>query len=248
MAMSQPQELNRCPQRGQGDQRGHLGPWGRVQLHDCRGDDAQRAFRADEKVAQVVAGVVFAQTGQAVPNLALRCHHFQAQAQVARIAKTHHLRTTRVGAQIAANGATALRGQAERKQQPGRFAHGLQVLQHAACIHGNRQVIGVELAHRVHPAQADHHLLARGVGRGADHHAGIAALGHHAHSRCDAGFDDGRHLLCRTRAHHRQGFAALAATPVQLIGAEVAVYQHMGWPQQGAQCLQECAMRHCGHS
>ena len=36
------------------------------------GDDAERALAADEQVAQVVAGVVLAQAGQAVPDLALR--------------------------------------------------------------------------------------------------------------------------------------------------------------------------------
>ena len=41
-----------------------------VQHQGRRGDDAERAFRADEEVAQVVAGVVLAQAGQAVPDLA----------------------------------------------------------------------------------------------------------------------------------------------------------------------------------
>ena len=44
----------------------------RIQLQRRRGDDAERAFAADEQVAQVVAGVVLAQAAQAVPDLALR--------------------------------------------------------------------------------------------------------------------------------------------------------------------------------
>ena len=52
----------------------------RKQLEYRRGDDAERAFGADEQVAQVVAGVVLAQAAQAVPDLALRRDDFQAQA------------------------------------------------------------------------------------------------------------------------------------------------------------------------
>ena len=80
VAMGQAQKLHCRFQRGQGDQCGHLGPWCGVELHDRRGDDAQRAFGPDKQVAQVVAGIVLAQAGQAIPYLALRCHHFQPQA------------------------------------------------------------------------------------------------------------------------------------------------------------------------
>ena len=80
----------------------------REQLQARRRDHPERALGADEQVAQVVAGVVLAQALEAVPHLALRRDHFEAQAQVARIAVAHHLRAACVGAQVAANGAAAL--------------------------------------------------------------------------------------------------------------------------------------------
>ena len=59
-------------ERRAGRERGQLRRGQRMQLQRRRGDDAQRAFAADEQVAQVVAGVVLAQPAQAVPDLALR--------------------------------------------------------------------------------------------------------------------------------------------------------------------------------
>ena len=70
----------------------------RIELHRRGGDDAQRAFAADEQVAQVVAGVVLAQARQALPDLALRRDHFQPQAQLARVAVAHHLGAAGIGA------------------------------------------------------------------------------------------------------------------------------------------------------
>ena len=61
VTVRQPQQCQRLWQRrhrGPGRQPGR-GQW--VELERGRGDDAQRALRADQQVAQVVAGVVFAQ-------------------------------------------------------------------------------------------------------------------------------------------------------------------------------------------
>ena len=92
-----------------------LGRRHREQLERGGGDDAQRAFAADEQIAQVVAGVVLAQATQALPDLALGRHHLQAQAQLAGIAVAQHRRAAGIGGQVAADGATALGRQAERE-------------------------------------------------------------------------------------------------------------------------------------
>ena len=52
----------------------------REKLQRRRGDDAERAFRADEEIAQVVAGVVLLQGAQAVPHLPVGRHHLEPQA------------------------------------------------------------------------------------------------------------------------------------------------------------------------
>jgi hypothetical protein len=51
-----------------GDDGGRLLHRARKQLEHRRRDDAERAFRADEKVSQVVAGVVLLQGPEAVPD------------------------------------------------------------------------------------------------------------------------------------------------------------------------------------
>ena len=78
---------------------------------------AERAFAADQQVAQVVAGVVLAQRREAVPDLALGGHDLEAEAQLARVAVAQHLRAAGVGGEVAADRAAALGGQAEREQQ-----------------------------------------------------------------------------------------------------------------------------------
>ena len=116
------QVLLRQTEQGHGFvHRGNSGPGGQascrqgVELERGGGDDAQRAFAADVEVAQVIAGIVFAQARQAVPDLAGGGHHFEAQAEVACIAVAQHLRAAGVGGQVAAQGAAAFCGQTERK-------------------------------------------------------------------------------------------------------------------------------------
>ena len=86
-----------------------------IKLHGGGRDDAQRAFRANEQIDQIVTRVVLAQARKAVPHVALRIDHFKSQTQVARVTKTHDLCAARVGAQVAADGATAFSRQAQRE-------------------------------------------------------------------------------------------------------------------------------------
>jgi len=121
----QSEQIERRRQRRHGRPGGQRGGGARVELHGRGGDDAQRAFAADEQVAQVVAGVVLAQARQAVPDLALRGDHLQAQAQLARVAIAQHLRAAGIGAQVAAQHAAAFGAQAERVQQARVLCRGL---------------------------------------------------------------------------------------------------------------------------
>ena len=199
----------------------------RVELERCGGDDAQRAFAADEQVAQVIAGVVLAQAGQAVPDVPLRRDHFKAQTQVARVAVAHHLRAARVGCQVTADGAAAFGGQTERKQKAGLFRSFLQGLQNTAGVHRHGHVGRVDVSHRIHALQAQHHLPARAIGNRADHQPGIATLGDDAHAGCYTGLHDGRYLLRAAGPRHGQRLAARTFAPVLFIGCQVAANQHM---------------------
>ena len=227
-ACAQAEQRHALFQRAGGGQRGARGRRPRLQLQRGRGDDAQRAFAADEQVAQVVAGVVLAQARQAVPHLAVGGHHLQAQAQLARIAVAQHLGAAGIGGQVAADGATALGGQAQRQQQPGVGRGLLQRLQHAAGLGGERQVGAVDGAHAVQARQAEQHLRAAGIGHAAADQAGVAALRHHAGAVRGAGPQHGSHLRGVGRAHHGQRTAAEALAPVQLPGRQVAIARARG--------------------
>ncbi len=56
------------------------------QLQNGGGDDAERPFRAEKELLQVVAGVVLAQSAQAVPDPAVRQHYLQPEHKLASIA------------------------------------------------------------------------------------------------------------------------------------------------------------------
>ena len=219
--------------------RGEVGGGLGVELHRRGGDDAERAFAADEKVAQVVARVVLAQALEAVPHLALRRDDFEAQAQVARVAVAHHLCAARIGAQVAADGATAFGCEAQGEEHASLLGLVLQVLQDAARFHSHGQVVGVHVAHRVHACEAQHDLRAAVIGRRAHGKARVAALGHDGGARCRAGLDHGGHFLRVGGAHHGQGLAAHAAAPVLFPGGQVAFVEHMGGADDGAQGVEQ---------
>ena len=108
----QPEQINRCLHRRQRHPSRAAAARLGVELERSSGDNAQRAFAAHKQVAQIVARVVFAQAAQIAPDFALRRNYLQPQTQLARIAIAQHLRAARIGGQVAAYGATALRGHA----------------------------------------------------------------------------------------------------------------------------------------
>jgi hypothetical protein len=224
----------------QGGQRGRRL---RAELQRGGGDHAQRALAADEQVAQVVAGVVLAQARQAVPDLALRRHDLQPQAQPACVAEAQHLGAAGVGRQVAADRAAALGRQAEREAQPVPGCRLLHRLQHAAGLGHQGQVVGVDGADAVQARQAQQQLRAAGVGHAAADHAGVAALRHDGHAVLGAGAHDRRHLGRAARPHDRQRAAVPAASPVGLPGVEVAVDEQVRHADRVAQRVQQRGRR-----
>ena len=138
---------------------------------------AERAFAADQEVAQVVAGVVLAQARQAVPDAPLGGDDLEAEALLARVAVADDLRAAGVGREVAADRAAALGGEAEREQQAALGRSFLHALQHAAGLGDERQVGGVDAANAVQPRRRQHHLASAGVGHRAADEPGVAALG-----------------------------------------------------------------------
>src|SRR5882672_7674201 len=110
------QQIERAIRTLQGGDRGGAGPGKGKELQDRRGDHPERAFRADEELLEIVAGVVLAQAAQAIPYLARGKHDLQAQDELARVAIAQHPRAPRVGRQVAADFAAALGSETQWKK------------------------------------------------------------------------------------------------------------------------------------
>ena len=83
----------------------------RKELDHRGGNDAERAFGADEQLFEVVTGIVLAQAAQAVPDFARGQHDLQTERQFTSVAVTQHLYAAGIGRQIAADLATAFGGE-----------------------------------------------------------------------------------------------------------------------------------------
>ena len=233
------EQQDRRLERRQGRQRGEHRRRPRLQLHRRRGDDAERAFAADHQVAQVVAGVVLAQPREAVPDLAGGRHHLEAEALLAGVAVAQHLGAAGVGGEVAADGAAALGAEAEGEQQAGAGRRLLGVLQDAAGLDRHRHVRGIDAAHPVEPGQAQHQLLAAGVGHRTSDQPGVAALGDDGRAVLGAQLHHLRHLGRAAGPDDCQRLAAPALAPVDLPLPEVVPGQHVAGADDAAQPLEQ---------
>src|SRR5256885_17085008 len=91
------------------------------ELQDRRRDYAERSFGTDEKLLQVIAGVVLAQAAQALPYLSGGQHDLEPQRELASIAVAQHRSAARIGGKIAADFATAFGRKAQREKAPPLF-------------------------------------------------------------------------------------------------------------------------------
>ncbi len=108
------QKLQRGGGRGHGGKGGDRDIGFGKQFQGRRGDHAQGAFRADEHLLEVVAAIVLVQDAHHLQHRAVGQHHFQAQHQGAGHAIAHDMGAAGIGGDVAANGATAFRRQADR--------------------------------------------------------------------------------------------------------------------------------------
>ena len=92
----------------------------RHQPQHRRGDDAERAFGADEQVFQVVAGIVLLELVEIVEDAAVGQHHFEPERMRARDAVGDRGGAAGIGGKVAADGAGALRRQQLRIEPVGR--------------------------------------------------------------------------------------------------------------------------------
>ena len=224
-------------------------PRQRKKLEDRRGDDAERAFGADEQLFQVVAGIILAQSAQAVPHLAARQHHFQPERQFAGVAVAQDLHAARVGRQVAADLAAAFGGQRQREQPAGRRRRFLDFLQDAARFDRDRVVSRIDRANRVHPRQAEEDRAPCQVRNAGAAVARVAALGHDRRTGLSARAHHGRDLGSASRTHDAQCLAAVASPPVAQVRRHVAVRgEHMPGADDRRQRLDQIPVFHSFNS
>ena len=202
--------FHRDPGRGRGAGQRH-------QLEHGGGDDAQRAFGAYEQLLEVIAGVVLAQSAQRRVDAAIGQHGFDAQRQVAHVAVAQHRGAAGVGREIAADLARAFGTYAQREQAPRVFGRGARSLQRHAGLQRHRVVDDIDFLHLVHAAQIEHHGVANGIGHGAAHQRGVAALGHDRHVVLEAQRQHFADLLRVRRQHDGQ---RLAVVQLAVVGGE----------------------------
>ena len=178
------------------------------------GNDAERSFRADKQLLEVVTGIVLAQSAQPVPDAPVGQHDFQAEDLVARGAVAQHIDAAGVGREVAADLAAALGGKRKREQPAcvgGRFLHRGQ---HAACLDGHRVIQGIELADPAHARKREHDLAPGPARHRAAGKAGIAALRHERDALARAERDHAGDFGGAGRAYHALGGSRVLPAPV----------------------------------
>ena len=163
----------------------------RKELQHRRGDDAERAFRADEQVLEIVAGVVLLELVEAVHHGAVRQHHFDAEREIARDAVSERAGAAGIGRKIAADGGAAFAAERERKQPVGGGGGGLRIRQHHAGLAGHGARSRIDLADLVEPREREDDLVAAFVRDRAADHAGVAALRHDRGAGLGGELEDG---------------------------------------------------------
>ena len=170
------EELERRFRRRHADEGGLDRARARHQPQHRRGDDAERAFGADEQVLQIVAGVVLLQLVEIVEHAAVGQHHFEAERMRARDAVGERRGAAGIGRKIAADGAGAFRRQQLRIEPVDRGGGLARPLQGDAGLAGDGVRDGIDLADAVEAVERQHDLAV--LRRLAADQAGIAALRH----------------------------------------------------------------------
>ena len=120
--------------------------------HGAR-DDAERAFRADEQLAQIIAGIVLGHAVQRRQHGAIGQHGLDAQHIVTGDAMADHADAAGIGGDIAADLAGAAGTQIDRQQEAGGFGDKLRHLERRSGQKGHGAGGNVDLLDAGHALQ-----------------------------------------------------------------------------------------------
>ena len=211
-----PEQIDRGLHRGDRGPRGldRLRP--RHEAQHRRGDDAERAFRADEQVREVVAGVVLLQLVEVVEDAAVGQHHFEAERMRARDAVRQRRSAAGVGRKIAADGAASFRRQ-QLRIEPVDVGRGLaRALQGDAGLAGDGVGDRIDLADLVHAVERQHDLAV--VRNLSADQAGVAALRDDRGRGLVGDLEQLGHFLGRARPQHHRRVAGPQRAELDQIG------------------------------
>ncbi len=179
---------------------GHgFGPAEQAQRH--LGDDAERAFGADEQPGQVVAGRGLPRAAAGVDHTTVRQHHGQPQHVLA-----HRPVADGGGARGAGGGHAADGGVGagvDGEHQAGVLQACFQRLPGDAGFHGDVEVVLADAQDARHAGEVDADAAADGVD--VTFHRAAHAEGNHRHAVLGAGGDHGRHFVSGQGEDHRVG-------------------------------------------
>ena len=224
-----------------------LGETVQPQLH--LGDDAERAFGADVKAREIVAGRRLARAASGAHDLSIGSHDRQPKHIFAHGAVAHGVGAGRPRRCHAANG--CVRTGIDREEQARSLEFGVHLLACHAGLHAAVEIGRVDLEHLVHFRQVDTYAAVQ------RRHVTLERRAHaerdHRHARGMAQADDGGDLLVRMREHHHVGqrgigepftVAVLLANRRAGLGARSEIVRervhdgrHFAGGGPGAQCI-----------
>ena len=204
-----------------GEPCGFGGGWLGEQTQDGGRDDAECAFCADEQMFHVVAGVVFPETTQAVPDFTVGEYNFEAEDERAGVPIAQHLGAAGVGGNVAADLAGAFSTEAEGEEAVVFSCDFLDALQDDAGLDGQGIVVGIDLAHGVHARCRDDDFGHVAVWLAGAGEAGVAALGDDRGFGLGAEFDEGCDFFCGFWAQEDGHRALPVIAPARAVAFEV---------------------------
>ncbi|KQY26475.1 hypothetical protein ASD38_19730 [Caulobacter sp. Root487D2Y] len=204
ISLQTPQQLRQRRKALDADDGGVLADRRGAQAQHRAGDHPQGAFRADEQLLEVVAGVVLDQRAHGLDHRPVGEHGLQAQDHVAHHAVAQDAVAARVGGDRAADRGRTTRAEIQRQQQAfgGRGLAG--GLQDAAGLDGHGS------GDRVYRLDGGHAVQRQGqgaVGQAAVDQTGAPAPRNHRGARRRRQTKNLGHGLGRRGPQHRQGRA-----------------------------------------
>ena len=180
-----------------------------------RGDDAERALRADQQRGEVIAGVVLGQPGQTLDRVAVGEDHLQSGDPGAGGAVAQRPRTAGVAGHDPADRARVASGEVQPGVLAGAARGGLKRGQRGARTRGHLADREVWVADGVQAGEGQDDLAA--ARHPAPDEPRVTALGDDGCLFARAGLDDLRDLMGVFRAHDGARPSAEASGPVALV-------------------------------